>query len=76
MPVAMVQSPDRGKHETKRCPHCGRSFLCKVSRIVHCDCMTVPLAPETLEIIRDRYDECLCVACLWHFYRESNAADE
>ena len=76
MPEAMKQGPERGKHETKRCPRCGRYFLCKVNRIVHCECMTVPLAPETLEIISEQYNECLCVACLWHFYRESNTGEK
>jgi hypothetical protein len=76
MPEAMQQGPDREKHEIKRCPRCGRSFRCKVNRIVHCECMTVPLAPETLEIISERYNDCLCLACLWHFHRESDAADK
>ena len=66
----MADTLDPGKHEIKSCPRCGRSFVCKANRIVHCDCMTVPLAQETLEIIAEQYNECLCVTCLWHLRNE------
>ena len=52
------------KHETKICPCCAREFVCKVNRIHQCDCMNVRLSPETVEHIRQFYDNCLCVACL------------
>ncbi len=71
MPETLPAGSYREKHEVKCCPRCGRAFVCKVSRFVHCDCTTVPLTPATLELIRERYDDCLCVACLWHLHRES-----
>jgi len=71
MPQSVPTSDHGEKHEVKRCPRCGRDFVCKVSRFVHCDCTTVPLPPATLDLIRGRYDDCLCVACLWHFHGQS-----
>jgi hypothetical protein len=52
------------KHEAKICPRCAREFVCKANRIHRCDCMGVRLSPETVEYIRQSYDDCLCVACL------------
>lgn len=72
----MVDTLDPGKHEIKSCPRCGRSFVCKISRVVHCDCMSVPLTAETLALIRERYDECLCVACLWDLHRGAESSEE
>lgn len=51
-------------HEARICPRCAREFACKANRIHRCDCMGVRLSRETVEQIRQRYDDCLCVACL------------
>jgi len=61
------------KHEPKICPRCVREFVCKANRIQQCDCMGVRLSPETLEYIREAYDDCLCVACLE--YLEASVRD-
>jgi hypothetical protein len=60
----MESKPNDEKHERKICPRCGGSFVCKANRIHHCDCMGVLLSDETVEYIRQHYDDCLCVACL------------
>ncbi|MGR8930639.1 MAG: cysteine-rich CWC family protein [Gammaproteobacteria bacterium] len=52
------------KHEAKHCPRCRRQFVCKVNRIHRCDCSNVCLSLETIEYIRQVYDECLCSVCL------------
>ncbi|MBK5966369.1 hypothetical protein CCR95_20345 [Thiocystis minor] len=51
------------------CPRCGRSFACKAHRVKLCDCMSVPLNPDALDVIREQYAGCLCPKCL----RELNA---
>lgn len=56
--------PNGEKHESKICPRCGGSFVCKANRIHQCDCMGVLLSADAVEFIRQRYDDCLCVACL------------
>ncbi|MFD2112890.1 cysteine-rich CWC family protein [Thiorhodococcus fuscus] len=48
----------------KVCPRCGRTFLCHAAQIARCDCMKLPLTPATTASIQDRYDDCLCAACL------------
>lgn len=53
------------KHETKLCPRCGHPFICKANKVMHCDCMSVPLSDEVVEFIALHYDDCLCVDCLW-----------
>ncbi|WP_238527254.1 cysteine-rich CWC family protein [Methylomonas methanica] len=52
------------KHEAKLCPRCQREFICKANRIHCCDCSSICLSFETSEYIRQRYEECLCTACL------------
>ncbi|AEG01497.1 hypothetical protein Metme_3121 [Methylomonas methanica MC09] len=58
--------PD-SKHEAKHCPRCQDQFICKANRIHRCDCSNVCLSSETIEYIQQRYDECLCLACLKKF---------
>ena len=64
----MVDSNVQEKHKGKKCPRCGRSFVCKSNRIEHCECVTVPLTPDTVQYIQEHYDDCLCVTCLWELH--------
>jgi hypothetical protein len=52
------------KHETKLCPRCNASFVCKSGSILLCQCQTVVLSAEQLEYINFQYDDCLCAKCL------------
>ena len=52
------------KHEARICPRCACEFVCKANRIHQCDCTRVRLSLETVEYIRQRYDDCLCFGCL------------
>ena len=54
----------RSKHELKTCPRCGRVFECRLNDPVHCDCARLQLSAETLSAIRERFQDCLCRACL------------
>lgn len=55
---------DSDKHETSLCPRCGTLFVCKANRINRCECSSVRLSPETVEMIRQTYSGCLCITCL------------
>jgi hypothetical protein len=57
-------SVSRSKHELKACPRCGQVFECKLNNPVHCHCAGLQLSEETLCAIRERFRDCLCLACL------------
>jgi hypothetical protein len=52
------------KHEEKYCPRCRGAFECKVGDITQCQCFGVGLTPEEKTFLEERYDDCLCRACL------------
>ena len=52
------------KHETKACPRCGNEFECKPGSVLLCQCNLIRLSEEQLDFVSDRYEGCLCVACL------------
>ncbi|MDA0205890.1 MAG: cysteine-rich CWC family protein [Acidobacteria bacterium] len=51
---------EAGNKET--CASCGAEFGCEPTGNCWCFSETVP--KETLEAIKDRYERCLCPACL------------
>jgi hypothetical protein len=63
-------------HEAKPCPRCGHLFACRVGSITQCDCTRIQLSVEEKAFIAERYNECLCLACLtdlknkYIFFRE------
>jgi hypothetical protein len=57
-------NPTQTKHEIKTCPRCGEELECKVNNVAHCACMTVALSDAAAEHVQERYEDCLCVACL------------
>jgi hypothetical protein len=63
-----TKSPD--EHETKTCPRCGGSFVCKANSVERCDCRSVVLTRAASAQIRKRYDGCLCMACLCEIQRK------
>lgn len=55
---------NNSKHEVKKCPRCGRPFTCKMNNIVHCHCSQIQMPKGMPEWVKERYDDCLCHACL------------
>jgi len=47
-----------------RCPRCGGGFHCGVKDTAPCPCTTVTLSAQLQAALRQRYDGCLCLACL------------
>ncbi|WP_281756501.1 cysteine-rich CWC family protein [Neptunitalea chrysea] len=60
------------KHEQKYCPNCQKEFECKVGSITLCQCATVTLNSEEMAYIRNRFDDCLCAACMEKLKQEYN----
>ncbi len=57
------------KHETKRCPRCDASFVCRVGDVVNCQCSEVSIDTAGRERIGRWLSEhssgdCLCAGCL------------
>jgi hypothetical protein len=46
------------------CARCGARFHCGVNDATPCACTTLRLDARTLASLRERYDTCLCLACL------------
>lgn len=44
------------------CPRCGGAFHC--SKSARCWCFEVQTTPEVLEYVQQRWEKCLCPACL------------
>lgn len=48
----------------KICPICGCKFVCLSDKITECQCIKVELTPKQREVIRQQFDNCLCIDCL------------
>jgi hypothetical protein len=53
--------------EWKTCPRCGARFPCGRKGTLPCACASVGLSQEALDGLRERYTDCLCIACLRAF---------
>jgi hypothetical protein len=51
-------------HETKYCPRCQQPFECKAGSISNCQCSDIQLDAGLMQLIREQYADCLCIACL------------
>jgi hypothetical protein len=51
-------------HEAKQCARCRQPFECKAGSITQCNCTQICLSEEEKAFIADRYEDCLCLACL------------
>jgi ribosomal protein L34E len=51
--------------EQKKCPKCGSTFTCSAS--AKCWCFEYEVPSETMEMIQDKYQGCLCPDCLKSF---------
>lgn len=53
------------KHEIKICTICQQKFECKVGNITECQCFTIQLSLEEMNLIEQAgYTDCLCIGCL------------
>ncbi len=60
------------KHELKYCPRCNSTFECKVGSVVLCQCSAVKLNQEERDYINNKYEDCLCAACIESLRSEYN----
>lgn len=54
--------------EQKKCPRCGNTFTCSTS--AKCWCFEVDVTSETMEMIQDKFQGCLCPDCLKSFAKQ------
>lgn len=52
------------KHEQKECPRCHKLFECKAGDISNCQCYGIDMSAKEEDLIRLKYDDCLCRNCL------------
>ncbi len=62
--------------EVKKCPRCGNRFLCKNHDIFNCFCIMIPLNALARQLISEKYDDCLCEACLNEYVAKTEGAHE
>lgn len=48
----------------KVCFNCKKIFECKADDIENCLCNTIQLNTNAIDFIKNKFDDCLCVACL------------
>jgi hypothetical protein len=46
------------------CPRCGGAFHCGVQEPMPCACGQFTLSPATMQMLREQYTRCVCMACL------------
>jgi Cysteine-rich CWC len=51
-------------NDAARCPRCGGAFHCGAADPAPCACSTLALTPALQAALRQRYEGCLCLACL------------
>jgi hypothetical protein len=56
----------------KKCSKCEKEFIC-VNESGGCWCERVQLSIETLQSLKDNFDNCLCSFCLKNFEKSSEA---
>ncbi|MFA5631033.1 MAG: cysteine-rich CWC family protein [Porticoccaceae bacterium] len=52
------------KHEIIQCPRCQALFECKLGSVTICHCSDVHLTRGQREMLAQRWQSCLCHACL------------
>lgn len=57
----------------KQCSKCGASFDC-CNETRGCWCESLKLSSETLYILRQKYENCLCPECLSGFEKGQNGS--
>jgi hypothetical protein len=57
------------KHEKKHCARCNSNFECKVGDIGNCQCSAIQLSAEEIAFLKEMYDDCLCMNCIYELKR-------
>ena len=52
------------KHESIPCERCGQHFECKANSRAKCQCDAVQLNLNELQFVSERFEGCVCAACL------------
>lgn len=60
------------KNSNTYCPNCGVAFDCKQNDVKNCFCNTIVVSKSTLDILKTKFNSCLCKACLLKFSQSSN----
>ncbi|TKG94513.1 hypothetical protein EYV94_11220 [Puteibacter caeruleilacunae] len=60
-------------HTLKTCPKCGAAFKCYNKGKKSCWCENYSLSSETLQLLRSKWDNCLCEECLKDFSEKNSA---
>jgi hypothetical protein len=55
----------------KICPKCKQSFDCCADDISKCHCFSITIDADTLALLKDKFDDCLCGACLKEIINKS-----
>ncbi|MBK7029591.1 MAG: cysteine-rich CWC family protein [Bacteroidales bacterium] len=61
--------PNNRSEEEKKCPRCGKLFVCSAS--ARCWCYEFDIPVDQLEIIERDYNSCVCPDCLKSFAERS-----
>ena|GEM_PF-2198575 len=62
--------------ENSTCERCGRRFVCGGVKLEACWCAEVELSDSARALLRGRYQNCLCPACLQQFAEVNNPPAE
>jgi hypothetical protein len=60
----LLIDPAASDSRASSCPRCGGEFHCGAHDPAPCACTTLTLDTALLARLRDRFDRCLCIACL------------
>ena len=58
------------KHEDKHCPRCSIAFECKAGSIILCQCSAIQLSLEERVYVESKFEDCLCINCLYALQKE------
>ncbi len=53
--------------DAERCEACGEEFKCGATALTGCWCSEIKVSEAMLAELRERYQHCLCRACLERF---------
>lgn len=62
-------------HEEKHCQRCRKTFECKSGSIMQCQCSTIRLTTAERAFIEKKYEDCLCIGCLFELQNEYRSAN-
>ena len=57
------------------CPRCKRTFECKATDIMNCQCYGIQLSDEARQALEDYEQACLCRTCLLEVSKATKKAD-